>query len=246
MHMILMVAITLVVYLTCLALMIIYHKNMKEKIWNLMFCLIIQGFLIASYLYQYRNSGKIKFLTFDYISPFTFTTIPLMYILKDKVKQYYLSMVAFLCFGMFCAMLVSPQEAYLFSYKQEATLGYAFDAFAHLFCSLFGVYLVLSGQVVPNIKNWIKSMVFLYGVITVAVIINAIFNTNYFYMSPYGNYKIYFLNLFPTFWATITAFYLGIFLVLLTGFQLTYIMQYLIKENIIRTDEFLSEGQKNN
>ena len=169
-----------------------------------------------------------RFMTLDNISPLMCTVIPLIYFMSDKVRDHAFAAIAFLNFGMFAAMLISPEQAYLFSFNERASFLYASEALCHMVCSLFGLYLILSGQVRLNIRYWIKSMVFLYSIISFSVFLNFVFHKNFFGMDPYGNYAIYWVNIFGSFWATLVAYYLGILVVLTLGLQSGYLIEKLV------------------
>ena len=47
-------------------------------------------------------------------------------------------------------------------------------------------------------------------------------------MDPYGNYAIYWVNIFGSFWATLVAYYLGILVVLTLGLQSGYLIEKLL------------------
>ena len=101
-------------------------------------------------------------------------------------------------------------------------MDYLFDALCHLNCSLFGIYLVVSGQVKLDGKSFLKAVIFMYTVITAVVILNFIFHTNNFGMCPYGGYSIYMFNLFEDYVPTLIAYYLGVLVVLYIGFEFNY------------------------
>ena len=120
---------------------------------------------------------------------------------------------------MFVAMLFSPSHTYLFSFNHEATFWYTSEALCHMNCSLFGIYLVLSGQVKADFAHWIKSIVFMFSIITYGVALNLIFKRGYFGMDP-EDFSIYMIDIFTSFEATLAAYYLGVFLVLTIGMQI--------------------------
>ena len=158
-------------------------------------------------------------MTLGNISPLMFTVILLAPFMKDKVKEYAYSAIAFLSVGMFLAMLISPEHDYIFNLNTEATFIYTSEAVCHMICSLFGIYLVLTHQVKANFKNWIKSVVFTLSIITFGVILNFVYHKKHFGMDPYGGASIYMLDIFGSFTATIIAYYLGVVLVLTVGMQ---------------------------
>ena len=61
-----------------------------------------------------------------------FTMFPLSFLMNKKIQHAYYCTAAFLSFGMFVAMLVSPQEAYLSNYKSDASILYVLDTLEHL------------------------------------------------------------------------------------------------------------------
>lgn len=223
MTMMAMVALLILIYFTSVALIIFYFYKVDPKYGNLFFVILNVVFFLAFYINNYKNSpNNFSYMTLDNISPFTFTTLPFIYIMHNKIKGYYLSAVAFLCIGMFCAMLITPQYSYLFNFNNTASFSYALDAFCHLNCSLFGIYLIASGQIKLTFKNLKKATIFMYCVVIIVVILNFLFHTNNFGMNPYGGYSIYMFNFFEEYWATLLAYFIGIFVVLCLGFGINY------------------------
>lgn len=222
MHMIQMTGLVSALYFFTLGFLIFYREKINIKIGNLIF-VIADVFFFFLWNYGYFVRGSLHtFITFDNISPFIFTVIPLTYIFKDSVKDYAFSAIAFLHFGMLCATFVSPEQAYLFNFLEEANMLYTAEAFCHMLTALFGIYLVLTEQVKPTFKAWVKSVIFMYSVITFGVLMNVIFHRSYFGMNPYGRYAIYFLDIFGSFGATLAAYYLGVLVVLTFGMQTSY------------------------
>lgn len=229
MNMMLMLGIVTFFYFVSLTLMCFYRDKMKPKFWNLVFVIADLIFFFCWNLAGYwRGWMANRFMTLDNISPLMCTVIPLIYFMSDKVRDHAFAAIAFLNFGMFAAMLISPEQAYLFSFNERASFLYASEALCHMVCSLFGLYLILSGQVRLNIRYWIKSMVFLYSIISFSVFLNFVFHKNFFGMDPYGNYAIYWVNIFGSFWATLVAYYLGILVVLTLGLQSGYLIEKLL------------------
>ena len=219
MSMMSMTALLIFIYFTCVWLIIMLLVKVKNtKIVNISFVILNCVYFWVLNIIYFAEARNFKFLMFDNISPFTFTFMPFLFVFRKNVKEAFLAAISFLSVGMFIAMLVTPQQAYLFSYKNEAGLDFLFDALCHLNCSLFGLYLIASGQVKINIRNLVKSTIFMYFVITFGVIMNYIFHTNYFGMCPYGGYSIYFIDIFEEYWATLSAYYVGVFLVLSLGY----------------------------
>lgn len=221
MNMITMLGLLTIVYFCSLLLICLYKEHINVKIGNLIFVIIDVLFFFswnyASYQKGWLDDG---FMTLGNISPFIFTLIPFTYMMKDKVKEFAFSAISFLWFGMFIAMYVSPEYAYLFGFNHEANLLYTSEAVCHMLASLFGIYLIITGQVRVEIKNLFKSVVFMYCVIGFGVFLNYVFHKSHFGMDPYGDYSIYMIDIFGSFEATFLAYLLGVFVVLTLGWQI--------------------------
>ena len=111
-------------------------------------------------------------------------------------------------------------------------------------CSLYGIYLVLSHQVKPDFKHWVKSVVFTLSIITFGVILNFVFHTDHFGMDPYGTASIYMLKIFSGFWPTLFAYYFGVILVLTVGMQGTNVLDYLTGKFFDHNEEEKHEEEK--
>ena len=98
--------------------------------------------------------------------------------------------------------------------------------------SLFGIYLVASGIVKLDFSNLKKAMIFIYSVIIFVVIVNFLFHKNYFGMGYYSKFAIYSISLFETYWATLAAYLLGLFLVLCLGLLYNYALVKLSAHNL--------------
>jgi hypothetical protein len=204
-----------------------YRNKINVRVWNL--CFFIANFVTFSAwnygAYLYTNWLKYGWMTFGNISPMTFTIIILLPIFNERVREYAMSSIAFLNFGMFIAMLISPEYDYIFNFKTEATFMYATEAVCHLICSLFGIYLVFSKQIKADFEHWWKGLTFTLSLITVGVICNFVYHRDYFGMNPYGNAKIYMIDLFSGFWPTVIAYYFGIAIVMTVGLQIVYLLE---------------------
>ncbi len=233
MDMITMLGILTVVYFVTLTLICLNREYINTKIFNLVFVIADVIFFFLWNVGMYQKGWLEKgFQTLENISPLMFTLIPLTYAMNGKLREYCFSAIAFLSFGMFAALYISPEYVYVFSFKREATFLYTGEALCHMLCSLFGIYLVLTEQVKADFSHWIKSIVFMYSIITFGVVLNYIFHKSYFGMNPYGDYAIYMLDIFGSFETTLMAYYLGVLLVLTLGLQ---VCQALNKMTMKRT-----------
>ena len=232
MPMMIMLIIFVCIYFVCLTMILIFHKYMNPKS-TILFFTITNTALFAGYcINEYYRKGRFEFLTFDQISPFMFTTLPLSFLMREKIRDAYLHTAALLSLGMFVAAIVSPQEAYLSSYKMDANMLYVLDTLLHINFSLFGAYLFISNTIKIDFKSIKKAAIFLYSVIIFAVICNFLFHKNFFGMGYYANYGIYMIRIFETYWATLIVYILGVFLVLMLGYEYVYILKKLNIHNI--------------
>ena len=239
MNMMQMVGIMVLCYFTSVLMLSLMQKHINTRLGNTIFIIADIVFFFfwnyAAYLEGWLESG---FMTLGNISPLIMTLIPFTVLLSPKVREYCNAAIAFLWVGMFIALMISPQHAYIFSFNTEASLMYTSEAACHLLASVYGFYLMISGQVKCDFKNWVKSIVCLYSIITFGILLNILFHTNNFQMDPYGGASIYMIDIFGSFWATVVAYYLGVLLVLTIGMQIGYGVQKLVeKVNIEITEE---------
>lgn len=220
MNMMQMVSVMVVCYFITLTLLCIYRDIINIKLANAIFIIVdIIFFLGWNYAAYLRGWLKDGFMTLENISPFIMTLIPLTVFMNDRVKKYCNSVIAFLWLGMFFALMISPQHAYIFNYNIEASFIYSTEAACHLLASLYGVYLIISGQVKCDFKHWTKSIICMYSVIGFGVLLNYLFHIDNFGMDPYGDYSIYMIDIFGSFEATLVAYLLGVLTVLTVGMQ---------------------------
>ena len=183
MHMMEMAGIVLFLYFFSVAFICLYREQINTKIFNLVFVITDAIFFFcwnyAAFQVGWLDKG---FMTFDNISPMMFTVTLLIYFMKDSVREYCFSAIACLSFGMFCAMLISPERAYLFEFTQEASFLYTSEVFCHMHASLFGIYLFMTRQVKADFKHWVKAIVFLLSIITFGVFLNHVFHKRFFGM----------------------------------------------------------------
>lgn len=228
MNMQLMLGISVSCYFISLLLICLYRDKINVKFFNGVFILIdIIFYLCWNIATAQRGGLKDGFMTLENISPYMFTIIPLTMFMSEKVKSYAYSAIAFLCFGMFGALLISPEFHVLSSLKSEADFWYTSEAVCHMLCSLFGMYLMITKQVKTDFSSWVKSIVFMWGSVTFGLVINLILDTTCFNMHP-DHYCIYMLDIFRSFEATAVAYYLGILVVLTIGMQAGHLLCRLV------------------
>ena len=69
------------------------------------------------------------------------------------------------------------------------------------------------------------------SIISFGVVLNFVFHRNFFGMDPYGEYSIYFLDIFGSFTTTLIAYYLGVMVLLTLGMQMCYLMDKASKKH---------------
>ena len=236
MDMMLVLGILASIFFISLTLICLYHDSINTKIFNAVFVALDVIFYFVWNLGMYErgwlNDG---FETFGNISPFIFTVIPLTYLMHPKVKEYAFSAIALLWLGMFVALFISPEYAYIYDYHRQASVLYTGEALCHMLASLFGIYLIITKQVKLNLQTWIRAIVFMYSGIFFGVFLNYFFHKAHFGMNPYGNFSIYFLDIFGTFEATFIAYLFGVLTVLTVGMQLAMLFKYLIEPKKVKT-----------
>ena len=112
-----MLGILAIVFFVSLTLICFYRDKINTKVFNIVFIIVDVIFYfiwnIGMYEEGWLNDG---FETLGNISPMIFTVIPLTLFMKDSIKQYAYSAIAFLWTGMFIALFISPEHSYIFSY----------------------------------------------------------------------------------------------------------------------------------
>ena len=213
-----MVGIMVVCFIISLTVICAYRKIINIRIANIVFMVVDALFFFswtyASYVSGWNESG---FLMFDNISPFIMTIIPLTIFLNDKARDYCNCAIAFLWFGMLVALIASPQSTYVGGNDADASFGHTAEAACHLIASLYGIYLIISGQVKCNLQNLKKACILIFSAIGIGVICNYLMHKSNFGMNPYGDFSIYMLEFFDTFEKTLVAYLLGVLAVLSFG-----------------------------
>lgn len=245
MDLMLVLGILAAVFFVTLTLICLYRDYINVKICNAGFVVLdlIFYFIWNVGMYE-RGTLDDGFETLNNISPMIFTVIPLTVFMSDKVKEYAYSAIALLWVGMFCALFISPEQAYIYSYRTEATALYTGEALCHMLAALFGVYLILTKQVKLNFQTWWRSLVFMYSVIFFGVFLNYFFHKDHFGMNPYGGYSIYFLNIFGSFEATLIAYLFGVLTVLTIGLEVGYLLERIITPKIVMPRPNLEEKER--
>lgn len=228
MHITHMLSILSSVFFAAIFLMCLFREKLKNPIVNPLFlCVCAVFFFCWNYAAFERGWLEDGFMTLENISPYICTIILLTPFMNHWVKEYAYSAIAFLGFGMFLALFVSPEVEYLFHYNQNASFIHISEAACHLIMALYGFYLILSDKVVLNLKNLGKSVAFMYTSIGFGVFLNLCFHRSNFGMDMYGDYSIYFLDIFGSFGATFFAYIVGVLATIALGFLFGMFLDWL-------------------
>lgn len=234
MHIMHMLGIVTAVFFVALFLMCFFREKLNNPIVNPLFLCVCAVFFFAwNYaMYEHRGGFKEGFMTFENISPYICTVIPLTAFMNDRTKDFAYSAIAFLGFGMFVAMFISPEVEYIFNYHQDAKFIHISEAACHLIMGLYGFYLILAGKVKLTLKNYGKSLVFIYASIGFGIFLNWCFKLSNFGMNMYGNYSIYFMDIFNSFEATLIAYLVGVLAVITIGFLIGALLDRLSRPKV--------------
>ena len=218
MHMMYMLWILGFVFTVAMFLMCFFRERLKNPIVNPLLLIACAAFFFcwnyAAYELRWLEDG---FMTLENISPYICTVILFTPFLNKTVKDYAYCAIAYLSFGMFLAMFVSPGAEFLMNFEQNASFMHVSEGSCHLIMALYGYYLVLTDKVKINWKTFGKAVAFVYASVGFGVFLNWCFHLSNFGMDMYGNYSIYFLDIFGSFAATFVAYLVGILGTILLG-----------------------------
>jgi len=202
-----------------LFLMCFFREKLNHPIVNPLFLIVCAVFFFcwnyAAYERGWLGDG---FMTLENISPFICTIILLTPFMSERIKDFANCAIALLGFGMLLALYISPGVAYFLDHNHTATFMHISEAACHLVMALYGFYLILVGKVKLSWVNFGKACVFVYTAIGFGVFLNWCFHLANFGMDMYGDYSIYFLDIFGSFEVTFVAYLLGVLATLTMGF----------------------------
>jgi hypothetical protein len=208
------------VFFVALFLMCFYREKLKQ--YPIINYLMIGACAVFFFCWNYAayEKGWLKdgFMTLENISPFICTVILAAPLMHKRVRNFAYCAVAFLAFGMFLALYISPSAEYFSSLRQNTPFVYISEAACHLTMALYGFYLILIDRVQLTFKSYFKALIFIYSAVGFGVFLNWCFHLSNFGMNMYGNYSIYFLDIFGSFAATFIAYLVGILATVTLGF----------------------------
>ena len=227
MHIMIMLVALSLVYFVALFLMCFYREKLNNPIVNPLF-LIVCAVCYFCWNYAAYERGWLEdgFMTLENISPYICTVILFTPFLNKKAKDFAFCAIAFLGFGMFLAMYISPGAEYFLNYNQTAGFIHVSEAVCHLTMSLYGFYLILTEKVSLNKQSYGKAIIFVYASIGFGVFLNWCFHLENFGMDMYGDYSIYFLDIFGSFEITFVAYLVGVFAVITMGYLVGIFLEW--------------------
>ena len=227
MHIMHMLGALSAVFFVSLFLMCYFRDKLKNPIIEPLIIIADAVFFFSWNLAKYEHSGLTGgFMTLDNISPFIATIMLVIPFVSKKVKEFIYPAIAFLSFGMFVALYISPGNEYIVNYHQQALPIHVSEAACHLIMAIYGFYLILSGKVKHNSKSYAKALIFIYSVIGYGIFLNYFFHKSFFGMDMHGNYSIYFMDLFGSFEATLIAYLLGVLFTLTSGYLVSIFIDW--------------------
>lgn len=226
------------VFFAALFLLCFFRDKLKRyPIINYLFIAACAVFFFCwNYAAYQRGWLEDGFMTLENISPFICTVILVTPFLHKKIRDFAYCAIAFLAFGMFLALYISPSAEYFSSLRQNTPFIYVSEAACHLVMALYGFYLILVERVKLNLKSFLKALTFVYSAVVFGVFLNWCFHLSNFGMNMYGNYSIYFLDIFGSFTATFIAYLVGIFATILLGFLVGNFIDWISRPAIKKSD----------
>lgn len=150
------------------------------------------------------------------ISPFCFFFAPLLLILPKKPRGSVYLLVSLLTVGMFLSSVFGCIYNASINYKFH--IHFVLDYVAHFALSLYGIYLIRTKKACLNIKNACLSSSIIVGVAIFMMLLNVIFDTSFFGLSPNGKHNIYNNVLVDNSYLSALLYFIGLLFVLFMGY----------------------------
>ena len=214
-------------------------------VFAVLLAIYIVGVLLSKYLAKYRNVVNILFViaifaSYFYVvrymyydvgpedwnfkntlptanvSPFMFCLTPIILVMPKAIRKYLMTLVVLLSLGMVVAGLGGALGFVARNYKFHWHI--TMDCFAHILLSLWGVYLLKSGQVELTPKKALRGGAIIVSVALIMLVLNLIYHKAFFGLSPYGEHNIYNIRFFENGVISIIVYFLGLGFVLCAGY----------------------------
>lgn len=200
----------------------------NQKWINVLFPILVFLPYLYGVIYMYIDVGVkdwnfLNTLPTANVSPFMYCLSLLTIVLPKKAKEYVFTLIALLSLGVFCAGMLTCVFNAMRDYAFHWTI--ALDSFAHVALSLFGIYLVKSGQASIEMKHSVFSGLIIVGVAVVMLVLNLIFHTSFFGLNLYGNHNIYNMVLFANGYVSAVMYFVGLGCILTAGYFYQKLLQ---------------------
>ena len=246
MHMMQMLGGLSLVFFAALFLLCFFREKLNHPLVNPLFLIVCAVFFFCwNYAAYERGWIEDGFMTLENISPYICTVILFTPFLSEKIRDFAYSAIAFLGFGMFLALYISPGEQYFISHVYTATFMHISEAACHLIMALYGFYLILVGRVKLTWISFGKAVAFVYASIGFGVFLNWCFHLANFGMNMYGDYSIYFLRIFGSFEGTFVAYLLGVLGTLTMGFLIGIFLDWFSRPKKTETNTIEDASTEN-
>lgn len=149
------------------------------------------------------------------VSPFMFATAPLFLLAPKRVRGYGFLLISLLSVGMFLSGVFGCVYNAVIHYKFH--FHFLLDYIAHFALSLFGIYLIRTGQARFTRRGFFVSSAMIFGVALVMLLLNLIFDTSFFGLSLNGKHNIYNVVLVGNSYLSALIYFIGLMAVLLLG-----------------------------
>ena len=150
------------------------------------------------------------------VSPFMFCLTPFILVMPKTIRKYLMTLVVLLSLGMVVAGLGGALGFMARHYKFHWHI--TMDCLAHVLISLWGVYLLKSGQVELTPKKAIRAGAIIVSVALIMLVLNLIYHKAFFGLSLYGEHNIYNIRLFENGVVSAIAYFCGLCFVLCAGY----------------------------
>ena len=188
---------------------------------NILFAIAIftSYFYVVRYMYYDVGPNDWNFkntLPTANVSPFMFCLTPIILVMPKTIRKYLMTLVVLLSLGMAVAGLGGALGFVARNYKFHWHI--TMDCFAHILLSLWGVYLLKSGQVELTPKKALRGGAIIVSVALIMLVLNLIYHKAFFGLSPYGEHNIYNIRFFENGVISIIVYFLGLGFVLCAGY----------------------------
>ena len=162
------------------------------------------------------------------VSPFLFTVSPLFLLLPKSVKKYCLNLISLLSIGMLLSPTVSIIHNIVINYKFHAS--FLLDYTPHILFSIWGIYIIQSGQVELKIKPSIISGFIIIAIAIIMLILNVAFDKSFFGLSLNGKHNIYNQRIVESSYVSALLYFVGLVSILVIGYFFQKLLNHFKKK----------------